>query len=187
MALSTLLRTPVLAGRVFTQQVLKYGSLSCLQRPLVSMVPSMAPVSQHAFKEVTHTPIINSVRSFRTSPVRLSVDKPHDHSKLWVIEKTVAALMIPMLPLGLMMPNKFFDSVIAILICAHSFWGLEAIAIDYVRASVVGPILPKIALGLVYLISIAMLGGLFYIIGHDDGLANTVKQIWAIKSDRQKS
>ncbi|KAF9416161.1 hypothetical protein HW555_006413 [Spodoptera exigua] len=246
MALSTLIRTPVFAGRFFSQQVLKYGSVSCMQRPLASMVP----ISQHAFKEVTQTPIINSVRSFRTSPVSLSGEKPHDHSKLWVIEKGVAALMVPLLPLGLLIPNKLFDSAIAILICAHSFWGLEAmvveyvrvllfgpflpkvamgvvyfvtvtmlgglfylifndiglcrafwriwrnmrkpkgleaIAIDYVRASVVGPILPKIALGLVYLISIAMLGGLFYIIGHDDGLANTIKQIWAIKSDRQKS
>lgn len=67
------------------------------------------------------------------------------------------------------------------------FRGLEAIAIDYVRASVVGPILPKIALGLVYLISIATLGGLFYIISHDVGIANMIKQIWAIKANSQKS
>ncbi|XP_050551563.1 succinate dehydrogenase [ubiquinone] cytochrome b small subunit, mitochondrial isoform X1 [Spodoptera frugiperda] len=178
MALSTLLRTPVLAGRVFTQQVFKYGSLSCLQRPLVSMVPSMAPVSQHAFKEVTHTPIINSVRSFRTSPVRLSVDKPHDHSKLWVIEKTVAALMIPMLPLGLMMPNKIFDSVIAILICAHSFWGLEAMVVEYVRVLLFGSVIPKVAMAVVYFISATMLGGLFYLNFNDIGLCRAFWRIW---------
>lgn len=182
MAFSMMLRSPAYSCRAYSQQIMKLATQSSLQRFAVSMLPA----SGNALKELNSTPIINSVRSFRTSPINLSSEKPHDHSKLWVIEKGVAALMIPLLPMGLLIPNKLFDSLIAILICAHSFWGLEAIAIDYVRASVVGPILPKIALGLVYLISIATLGGLFYIISHDVGIANTVKQIWAIKSDRQK-
>uniref|UniRef100_A0A2A4JSV9 Succinate dehydrogenase [ubiquinone] cytochrome b small subunit n=1 Tax=Heliothis virescens TaxID=7102 RepID=A0A2A4JSV9_HELVI len=182
MALSTLLRTPAMRSALFSQQIKKLATQSNMKRPVVSMLPA----TTMALKEINSTPIINSVRSFRTSPVRMSDEKPHDHSKLWVIEKAVAALMIPLLPMGLLLPNRILDSVIAILICAHSFWGLEAIAIDYVRASVVGPILPKIALGLVYLISIATLGGLFYIISHDVGIANMIKQIWAIKSDRQK-
>ncbi|CAH0594523.1 unnamed protein product [Chrysodeixis includens] len=181
MAFSMLLRSPAFTSRVYSQQMMKLASQASIQRAAVSVLPATA----HALKE-TSSPILNSVRSFRTSPVRLAEEKAHDHSKLWVIEKGVAALMVPIIPMGLLLPNKILDSVIAILICAHSFWGLEAIAIDYVRASVVGPILPKIALGLVYLISIATLGGLFYIISHDGGIANTIKQIWAIKSDRQK-
>lgn len=68
-----------------------------------------------------------------------------------------------------------------------SYRGLEAVAVDYVRASIFGPLIPKIAIGLVYLLSIATLGGLFYIISHDVGLANGIKQLWAIKSDSQKA
>ncbi|KAH9642973.1 hypothetical protein HF086_013534 [Spodoptera exigua] len=144
MALSTLIRTPVFAGRFFSQQVLKYGS----------------------------------VRSFRTSPVSLSGEKPHDHSKLWVIEKGVAALMVPLLPLGLLIPNKLFDSAIAILICAHSFWGLEAMVVEYVRVLLFGPFLPKVAMGVVYFVTVTMLGGLFYLIFNDIGLCRAFWRIW---------
>lgn len=63
--------------------------------------------------------------------------------------------------------------------------GLEAIAVDYVRASMFGPLIPKLALGLVYLFCIATLGGLFYIITHGNGISNTIKQVWSIKSDSQ--
>lgn len=72
-----------------------------------------------------------------------------------------------------------------IFITFHLFHrGLEAIAVDYVRASIFGPIIPKIAIGLVYLLCIATLGGLFYVITHDVGIANTIRNIWAIKSEQ---
>lgn len=64
--------------------------------------------------------------------------------------------------------------------------GLEAIAVDYVRASIFGPVIPKVAIGLVYLISIATLGGLFYIITHDIGLANSIRQFWSIKAGQKE-
>ncbi|KAJ8714242.1 hypothetical protein PYW08_007862 [Mythimna loreyi] len=182
MAFSTFLRAPACKNLTWTQQMRKLTTQTSLQRPVASLLPA----STQLFKELTtSTPIINSVRSLRTTPVMSGT--PHDHSKLWVIEKGVAVALVPLVPLGLLLPNKLFDAALAILITAHSFWGLEAIAIDYVRPSVVGPILPKIALGLVYLICIATLGGLFYIISHDVGIGNMIRQIWSIKSDRQKS
>ncbi|XP_075982689.1 succinate dehydrogenase, subunit D isoform X2 [Anticarsia gemmatalis] len=184
MALSMFLRTPVCTSSVFRQQVMRLATQpALLKRPIASATPLRLLAAQ----QPKTTPILNAVRSFRTSIVRLSQEKGHDHSKLWIVEKAVAAIMIPLMPIALLMPNKLFDSVLAILISAHTFWGLEAIAVDYVRASIFGPFIPKVALGLVYLLSIATLGGLFYIISHDIGLSNSIRQIWAIKSDSQKS
>ncbi|XP_073950155.1 succinate dehydrogenase, subunit D [Choristoneura fumiferana] len=181
MAFSMFLRNSGCSSRIFTQQVMRLATQPSLQRAVAASLPTRS----NALKEVKSTPILNSVRSFRTTRPRLSDEKPHDHSKLWVIERAVTAAMVPLVPVALLMPNKLLDSVLAILITAHSFWGLEAIAVDYVRASVVGPLLPKVAIALVYLISIATLGGLFYIISHDVGLSNTVRQFWSIKPQQQ--
>lgn len=54
--------------------------------------------------------------------------------------------------------------------------------VDYLRPSVVGNILPKVAHYSLILMSIACLGGLFYIIKNDVGLANGIKRFWAIGS-----
>ncbi|XP_013135744.1 PREDICTED: putative succinate dehydrogenase [ubiquinone] cytochrome b small subunit, mitochondrial isoform X2 [Papilio polytes] len=184
MALSMFLRAPVCTNQAFSKQIMRLATFSATNGSTLTAqtLPSIVPLKKIAVK-TDITPKTNSVRSFRTSAVRMSDETPHDHSKLWVIEKGVSALMVPLIPLGLLVPNKLFDSILAILITAHSFWGLEAIAVDYVRASVVGPIIPKIAIALVYLLSIATLGGLFYIISHDVGIGRAVRQLWAVKSN----
>lgn len=184
MAFSIFLRAPGCTNVAFSQQIMKMATQPSLaHRAIATTLPARLMTIQKA----KSTPIINSVRSFRTSCVRLSAEKGHDHSKLWLVEKATSALLIPLIPLGLLMPNKIIDATLAVLISAHTFWGLEAIAVDYVRASVFGPFIPKVALGLVYILCFATLGGLFYIISHDIGLANTFRQLWAIKSDSQKS
>ncbi|XP_028041189.1 succinate dehydrogenase [ubiquinone] cytochrome b small subunit, mitochondrial [Bombyx mandarina] len=183
MAFSMFLRTSGCQSRMFTQQAMRLATQPAITQRMIS---SSLPI-RNIMKDTKTTPILNAIRSFRTSCVRRSAEKVEDHSRLWVIERVVSAALVPLIPLALMMPNKLFDSLLAILITAHSFWGLEAIAVDYVRASIFGPILPKIAIGLVYLISIATLGGLFYIISHDVGIANGIRQFWAIRSDAQKS
>lgn len=184
MAFSMFLRNSACTNRIFSQQVMKLATQSSLAQRSVA---SSLPIRSLAIKEIKTTPIFNSVRSLRTTNVRLSSEKGHDHSKLWVVEKLTSAALVPIIPLALLVPNKILDSVVAILITAHSFWGLEAIAVDYVRASIFGPIIPKIAIGLVYALSIATLGGLFYIISHDVGIANSVRQLWSINSSNQKA
>ncbi|XP_013194273.2 succinate dehydrogenase [ubiquinone] cytochrome b small subunit, mitochondrial [Amyelois transitella] len=181
MALSMFLRSPACASRL-QQQCMRFSTQSLAR----SSTPLIVPLKNITLLEAKKsTPILNSVRDFRTSMVRMSEEKAHDHAKLWVVEKLTAAVLVPLIPLGLLMPNKLFDSVLAILITAHSFWGLEAIAVDYARASVVGPVLAKLAVILVYLVSIATLGGLFYVIGHDVGIAGTVRQLWSVKSENR--
>uniref|UniRef100_A0A1E1WR06 Succinate dehydrogenase [ubiquinone] cytochrome b small subunit n=1 Tax=Pectinophora gossypiella TaxID=13191 RepID=A0A1E1WR06_PECGO len=187
MALSMFLRTPArLAApsscfsRVFSQQMARLAAQT-VHRSMSACLPA----STVALKDAKMTPIFDAMRSFSTSPARLSDETPHDHAKMWVIEKTTSAILIVLIPLALAVPNKILDSAMAILITAHSFWGLEAIAVDYVRASIFGPVIPKIAIGLVYAISIATLGGLFYIITHDVGISNTIRNFWAIKSEQK--
>lgn len=185
MAFSMFLRTPAVANRLLTQHLTKLGTQPALKPIIAQRTLSNVNALTQTLLKTEATPIFNSVRSFRTSAVRLAGEKVHDHSKLWVVEKITSALLVPIIPLALIAPNKVFDSALAILVVAHSFWGLEAIAVDYVRAGVFGPIIPKMAIGLVYLISIATLGGLFYIITHDIGIGNSIKQLWAIKSGQK--
>ncbi|XP_047512230.1 succinate dehydrogenase [ubiquinone] cytochrome b small subunit, mitochondrial isoform X2 [Pieris napi] len=182
MAFSMFLRAPACTSRVFSQQIMRLATQQAT-KPVEAqrMLSSIMPL-QTSFLKSDTTPILNAVRSFRTSPALLHEEKAHDHSKLWVIEKLTSAALVPLIPICLMIPNRIFDSVLAILITAHSFWGLEAIAVDYVRASIFGPIIPKIAIALVYLISIATLGGLFYLISNDVGLSNAIRQLWGVKS-----
>lgn len=57
--------------------------------------------------------------------------------------------------------------------------------VDYLRPAIVGNVLPKVAhIGLI-IISVATLGGLFYFIQNDVGLANGIKRFWSIKGKQQ--
>ena len=57
--------------------------------------------------------------------------------------------------------------------------GIEAIAIDYIRPILFGNLIPKMAIGLVYVLSSVTLGGLLYIIYKDGGIVKIVRHIWA--------
>ncbi|XP_045453088.1 succinate dehydrogenase [ubiquinone] cytochrome b small subunit, mitochondrial-like [Melitaea cinxia] len=186
MAFSMFLRTPACTSRLLSQHMMRLGTQPALKPIETHRTIATINSLKNTLLKTETTPILNSVRSFRTSAVRLASEKGSDHSKLWVVERVTSAILIPLIPLALLSPNKVLDSLLAITITAHSFWGLEAIAVDYVRASIFGPVIPKIAIGLVYLISIATLGGLFYVITHDIGIANSIKQFWAIKAGQKE-
>ncbi|XP_046966019.1 succinate dehydrogenase [ubiquinone] cytochrome b small subunit, mitochondrial-like [Vanessa cardui] len=120
----------------------------------------------------------NSIRSFNTTKMKLQEEKPHDHARLWVIEKATSAILVVLIPFGLLIPNRLFDSLLAILITAHTFWGMEAVMVEYVRVLLFGPLIPKIAIGFVYAMTVLMLGGLFYLIFNDIGLCRAFWRIW---------
>lgn len=52
---------------------------------------------------------------------------------------------------------------------------------DYLRPAVVGNIVPKAAHASLLLLSMATLGGLFYMIYNDIGIAKSVKKLWTVK------
>ncbi|XP_034831799.1 succinate dehydrogenase [ubiquinone] cytochrome b small subunit, mitochondrial-like [Maniola hyperantus] len=122
--------------------------------------------------------IYNPVKSFSTSIIRRHEEKPHDHAKLWIVEKGTTACLVAFIPLGLLIPNKLFDTILAILITAHTHWGLEACVVEYVRVLLFGPTLPKIAMGVVYGITALMLGGLLFLIFNDIGMCRGFWRIW---------
>lgn len=68
-----------------------------------------------------------------------------------------------------------------VLITFSSFRGLEACVVDYVRPILFGNAVPKVTLGLLYLLSFATLGGLLYYNHHSIGIGQTFKKIWAIQ------
>ncbi|VVD04390.1 unnamed protein product [Leptidea sinapis] len=116
MAFSMFLRRPACTTRLFSQQLVALSKPThCSLNP--KMIASIAPLQNSLLK--SETPISNVIRSFKSSTVH--EEHPHDHSKLWVIEKLTSAAMVPLIPICLMMPNKIFDSILAILITAHSF------------------------------------------------------------------
>ncbi|CAK1547474.1 unnamed protein product [Leptosia nina] len=182
MAFSMFLRAPACTSKLFSQQIMRIATQQAMKPVAAERMLSSVLPTQHTILKSNSPPILNAVRSFRTSPALLQEEKAHDHSKLWVIEKLTSAVLVPLIPICLILPNKMFDAALAILVTAHSFWGLEAIAVDYVRSSIFGPFIPKLAIALVYIISIATLGGLFYLISNDVGLSNAIKQLWSVKS-----
>ncbi|XP_013170528.1 PREDICTED: putative succinate dehydrogenase [ubiquinone] cytochrome b small subunit, mitochondrial isoform X1 [Papilio xuthus] len=179
MALSMFLRAPVCTNQAFSKQIMRLATFSATNGNSLTAptLPSVVSLKNILLKSEI-TPITNSVRSFRTSAVRMSDEKPHDHAKLWIIEKGVSALLVPLIPLGLLVPNKLFDSILAILITAHSFWGMEALVVEYVRVLLFGPQIPKIAMGVVYFFTVLLLGGLFFLNMNDIGMCRAFWRIW---------
>uniref|UniRef100_A0A8R2DQ67 Succinate dehydrogenase [ubiquinone] cytochrome b small subunit n=2 Tax=Bombyx TaxID=7090 RepID=A0A8R2DQ67_BOMMO len=174
MAFSMFLRTSGCQSRMFTQQAMRLATQPAITQRMIS---SSLPV-RNIMKDTKTTPILNAIRSFRTSCVRRSAEKVEDHSRLWVIERVVSAALVPLIPLALMMPNKLFDSLLAILITAHSFWGMEAMVVEYIRVLLFGHVIPKIMMLLVYFLTATMLGGLFYLNFNDIGVSRAFWRIW---------
>ncbi|XP_003741116.1 succinate dehydrogenase [ubiquinone] cytochrome b small subunit, mitochondrial [Galendromus occidentalis] len=103
-----------------------------------------------------------------------------NHTPLWTAERAVSAALIGVTPLALAMPNPATNFLLSLALTAHIHWGMEAIAVDYVRARVVGSVLPKLAMGAVYGLSFATLGGLMYFNFTDVGLANAILMFWKL-------
>lgn len=57
---------------------------------------------------------------------------------------------------------------------------MEAIVLDYVRPSIVGPFVPKVAFLALNILSALTLAGLLMIIYNGPGLTKTIKKAWAI-------
>jgi succinate dehydrogenase (ubiquinone) membrane anchor subunit len=103
-----------------------------------------------------------------------------DHVKLWTAEKIVSASFLPIIPLAFIFPSCTMDYLLAFTIAIHSHWGIEAIVVDYVRPSVFGDFIPKLAQGLVWGLSALTLGGLFYFIYSDVGIVCAIKMLWKL-------
>jgi len=122
--------------------------------------------------------LLPSKLSLQVQPSRLS--SSGDHVALWTAEKVVSGVLLPVIPLALMFPTPALDYLMAFAITIHSHWGIEAIVVDYIRESVFGPVIPKLGVALVYALSAATLGGLFYFTYSDVGLSNAIRMLWKL-------
>lgn len=82
--------------------------------------------------------------------------------------------MLAVVPLAFAVPNPYLDYALALSLIVHVHWGLEAIVVDYVRPKLFGPAIPKLAIGLTYLLSILSLAGLYYFNYTDVGLSQAI-------------
>lgn len=122
---------------------------------------------------------LSQVKAFSVTSSNLSA-AGHDHTKLWSAERILSASLLGLAPAAFLFPSTAMDTLLAVIFVMHNHWGIEAIVIDYVRPIIFGNVIPKIALGLTYGLSIAMLVGLFYLIFNGAGLVNTIQLFWKI-------
>lgn len=101
-----------------------------------------------------------------------------NHSKTWTAEKILSASLLGLIPVSFLTPIPGADYLLAAALVTHVHWGLEAIVVDYIRPSIFGNVVPKVALGVLYLLSILSIGGLFYFNYTDVGLVNGLKMAW---------
>ncbi|CAG9765637.1 unnamed protein product [Ceutorhynchus assimilis] len=113
-----------------------------------------------------------------------------DHGKIWTIEKIISFLLLGLVPATFLYPNNILDNAFAVACVLHFHWGLEACVIDYARPIVVGPILSKIAIALLYVVSATTLGALIYFNQTQIGIGCALRDFWSITgtaADNQKS
>ncbi|XP_018573422.1 succinate dehydrogenase [ubiquinone] cytochrome b small subunit, mitochondrial [Anoplophora glabripennis] len=143
----------------------------------VMFTNNVRPFSQ-ILTPLNKSPISASKSKINTVVIR---SMSGDHSKLWPIEKAVSIALLGLVPATFLTPNIVLDNLLAVAVVAHFHWGLEACVIDYVRPIIFGPVIPKIVLGLLYVISAATLGGLLYYNHNCIGIGKTGRRFWEIK------
>lgn len=106
-------------------------------------------------------------------------EKPpeHKHDALWRAERYLSLALLGVLPAAWFIPHPFMDYAVATSLVVHVHWGVEAIVTDYVRPSIFGPIIPKISVALVYVLSILAAGGLFLFNWTDVGITQALKML----------
>jgi len=115
-----------------------------------------------------------------TTRTNAAAHASHNHSTHWTIEKAISAALVGVVPLAIAVPNPALDYAVALSLTLHSHWGIEAVVVDYIRESMFGKVIPKIAVFGVYLVSSLTLGGLFYFNYTDVGIGQAIRMFWAL-------
>lgn len=101
----------------------------------------------------------------------------HAHDKLWKAERYLSLGLLGVLPAAAVIPHPIMDYAVALSLVVHVHWGVEAIVTDYVRPSIFGPVVPKVSIALVYVLSSLALGGLFVFNYTDIGISQAVRML----------
>ncbi|XP_065283341.1 succinate dehydrogenase [ubiquinone] cytochrome b small subunit, mitochondrial [Dermacentor albipictus] len=115
----------------------------------------------------------------RVTAVRLA-SADANYVNIWKAERILAVSMLAIVPGAFMFPNPVMDCLLAISATVHMHWGVETIAVDYIRPALFGNFIPKVAVGAVYALSIAALTGLFYFNFTDVGIVKAIQMLWTV-------
>uniref|UniRef100_A0A0U2V6S0 Succinate dehydrogenase [ubiquinone] cytochrome b small subunit n=1 Tax=Pseudodiaptomus poplesia TaxID=213370 RepID=A0A0U2V6S0_9MAXI len=119
-----------------------------------------------------------AVTAFSTSHPR----KSEDHVRMWSAERAVSVAQIPCFIVPFIYTNPVTDALFCTLLALHSHWGIEAIAVDYIRPSLFNgsTVIPTLAVALVWAMSAFTLGALYYFNYTDVGIVNAIKMLWRL-------
>ncbi|XP_058443676.1 succinate dehydrogenase [ubiquinone] cytochrome b small subunit, mitochondrial [Malaya genurostris] len=177
MALHFALRSSCRSSAPLFNTIINGGKLPVVSRSLTSGLPrSLLLVTPKTVPALLNGP----VRQFTATAVRRSA--AGNHVAIWSGERALAIGMLGIIPVAIAFPSQAGDALMAIAMVMHQHWGLEAIVTDYVRPILFGNLVPKLAHGLLLVVSVATLGGLFYFIHNDIGIANSIRKIWATQT-----
>ena len=157
-------------ARIARPAYLSPGRLSAAASPALQVISRCS--SSHGLFPTSYTFLAYDSHS------RVHATATENHSKLWTAERLLSASLLAA-PVAFVVPIPGMDYLLAAAIVIHVHWGLEAIVVDYIRPSIFGPVVPKISLLLLYLLSVLSLGGLFYFNYSDVGLVGGLKMAWS--------
>ncbi|XP_054167495.1 succinate dehydrogenase [ubiquinone] cytochrome b small subunit, mitochondrial-like [Oppia nitens] len=125
-------------------------------------------------KSLSNNQLISS-RLASSSSSTVEQSGGHNHSKLWTFERYLSAGLLAVIPAAIAVPNPALDYLLALSVVTHIHWGLEAVVVDYIRPSIFGKVIPKLAVAYLYGLSIAALVGLLYFNYTDVGLGVAIR------------
>ncbi|XP_071535631.1 succinate dehydrogenase [ubiquinone] cytochrome b small subunit, mitochondrial [Panulirus ornatus] len=171
------------ALRSFCRNCVPASRFGSLKLNGLYLVPSR--IISPAVTQVTSRALVPyQTKPFSVSPVARAAPEieqaGHDHVLHWTAERILSVVLLGTIPLAVAFPTPSVEYFLALSMTVHSHWGVEAIVVDYVRPSIFGKIIPKLAVGAVYVLSFVTLGGLCYFIYTDVGIVNAVKLLWKL-------
>jgi len=129
--------------------------------------------------QITSPSTLLPATSFSTTLAKRSSG---DHVRMWTAERLVSIAQIPICIVPFMWTTPLNDAIFCTLAVLHSHWGIEAIAVDYIRPSLFNgsTVIPNIAVSLVWALSAFTLGALYYFNYTDVGIINAIKMLWRL-------
>ncbi|XP_013111241.2 succinate dehydrogenase [ubiquinone] cytochrome b small subunit, mitochondrial-like [Stomoxys calcitrans] len=131
------------------------------------------------------------VTTKRQSGTRTTTIKEYPSSRkytgLWKLERMAGASLIFLVPLAFYCESNVVEMALGFVATLHTYWGCESMCKDYLRSSVVGNVLPVLARTSNIVLSVATLVGIHHLIYKDCGIVKLIKQLWAIRGQRDQA
>jgi len=164
------------------------GSIACVPLPSLATsayASSFAPLTSRITSKESITPLAVICKKDLSTTPRLDGKGGMLASVHWTMERVMAVVNLAVIPVAFALSHPFTDSLLALVTVIHTHWGLESIATDYlcrplIMNKPISPIVGKVGIALVYLLSILTLAACIHFNYNDVGLTKAIKMFWAI-------